>query len=90
MDETLTLTVYPGADGNAFLYQDDGETFDFRTGAYTRIEMKWSETSRRLDLRLATGSRMLNPDGMPMWIRLAGSDAKKQLTFHGHDVSITL
>ncbi len=90
VDETLTLTVYPGADGNAFLYQDDGETFDFRTGAYTRIEMKWSETSRRLDLRLATGSRMLNPDGMPMWIRLAGSDAKKQLTFHGHDVSITL
>jgi alpha-glucosidase/alpha-D-xyloside xylohydrolase len=90
VDETLTLTIYPGADGSAFLYQDDGETFDFRTGAYTRVEMRWNESSRRLDLRLAPGSRMLKPDGMPMWICLAGSDAKKQRTFHGHDLSIAL
>ena len=90
LDEPLTLTIYPGADGSAFLYQDDGATFDFRTGAYTRVEMRWNESSHRLDLRLAPGSRMLKPDGMPMWIRLVGSDAKKQLTFHGHDLSIAL
>lgn len=90
LDETLTLTTYPGADGSAFLYQDDGETFDFRGGACTRVEMRWNEGARELGLHLAPGSSMLNPEGMPMWIGLAGSDAKKQVTFHGHDLSIPL
>ncbi|MGB9029385.1 MAG: TIM-barrel domain-containing protein, partial [Acidobacteriaceae bacterium] len=90
VEETLTLTIYPGADGSAFLYRDDGETFDFRHGAFTRVEMRWSEEGRRLGLHLAPGSRILNPRGMPMRIGLAGSDANRQVTFHGHDLSISL
>jgi alpha-glucosidase/alpha-D-xyloside xylohydrolase len=90
VDETLTLTIYPGADGNAFLYQDDGATFDFRSGAYTRIEVRWNERTRELGLHLAPGSRMLHPEGMPMLIGLAGSDAKKQVIFHGLDLAIRL
>jgi alpha-glucosidase/alpha-D-xyloside xylohydrolase len=34
VDGPLTLTVYPGAGGSGFLYEDDGETFDFRQGAF--------------------------------------------------------
>jgi alpha-glucosidase/alpha-D-xyloside xylohydrolase len=90
VDETLTLTIYPGADGNAFLYQDDGATFDFRSGAYTRIEVRWNERAGELGLHLAPGSRMLHPEGMPMLIALAGSDAKKQVIFHGLDLAIRL
>ena len=89
-DETLTITIYPGTDGSAFLYQDDGETFDFRQGAYTQIEMRWHDGVRRLELRLASGSRMLRPGGMPMRIGLAGSDAVKPVTFHGHNLSVPL
>jgi len=89
-DETLNVTVYPGADGNAFLYQDDGETFDFRHGAWTRVEMRWSNEARRLELRPAPGSRMLHSEGLRLSIGIAGSDTRKSVTFHGPSLSIAL
>lgn len=90
VDETIALTIYPGADGSAFLYQDDGETFDFRRGAWTRVDMRWNDGSRQLALHLTPGSRMLHPEGMQFSIGLAGSDARKSVAFHGPHLSITL
>lgn len=90
VDEPLTITVYSGADGSAFLYQDDGETFDFHNGAYTRVEMLWHDERRRLDLHLAPGSRMLQSGGMPLQISLAGSDTRKPVTFHGRPLTLEL
>jgi alpha-glucosidase (family GH31 glycosyl hydrolase) len=90
VDEPLTITIYPGADGNAFLYQDDGETFNFRSGEYTRVEMLWHDRARRLDLRLVPGSRMLRSGGMPLQITLAGSDARRFVTFHGRPLTVAL
>jgi alpha-glucosidase/alpha-D-xyloside xylohydrolase len=90
VDEPLTLTVYPGVDGGGFLYQDDGETFNFRSGQSMRMEMHWTESTRRLDLRLAKGTRMLTPGGMAFRTRLAGSQSTQTVRFDGHPLSITL
>jgi alpha-glucosidase len=35
----LTLRVFPGDDCHGDVYQDDGKSFDFRTGAYLRMNM---------------------------------------------------
>ena len=35
--EPLLLRVYPGADGATTHYEDDGTSFDYRNGAFTRI-----------------------------------------------------
>ena len=59
VDGPLTLTVFPGDSGNGFLYDDDGESFNFRNGEFMRIEMQWDDTARKLALRLASGMRML-------------------------------
>ena len=90
VDGPLTLTIYPGADGTSFLYQDDGESFNFRNGEFTRLEMHWHDAARRLELRLTPGSRMPAAGSLPLEVRLAGSATPRSTTFSGHPVSITL
>ena len=90
VDEPMTLTVFPGTDGSGFLYQDDGETFNFRNGQSMRIEMRWTESTRRLDLRLAKGTRMLAAGPIALRTRLAGSQSTQKVRFDGHPLSITL
>jgi alpha-glucosidase/alpha-D-xyloside xylohydrolase len=85
----LTLNVYPGIDGQASLYEDDGVSFDFRKGQYMRIEMQWKDSSRRLTLALASGSRIMKPGPIDIEIRLAGTEKTKRVLFHGQPLSIT-
>lgn len=89
VDEPLTITVYPGADGRASLYKDDGETFDFRKGEFMQLEMAWRDAEKRLDLRLAKG-RMMDEKGIPLRVRLAGSDSAKPVVFHGRPLEVSL
>jgi alpha-glucosidase len=85
-----TLTVYPGTDGHCFLYDDDGESFNFRNGEFMRIEMHWSDAQRRLALKLAPGARMLRPTPLPMDVQLATGGGTKSITFDGRPLSVTL
>ena len=90
VDEPLTITVYPGADGSSLLYQDDGETFNFRNGEFTLVEMHWDDASRHLHLHLAAGSRIIEPQGLSLKMGLAGSDTLKSVTFQGRPLSVAL
>lgn len=56
-DEPVTLTIYPGADGKFSWYEDDGSSFRYRQGEFTRIECAWADRSRKLTLAWAAGSR---------------------------------
>jgi alpha-glucosidase len=85
-----TLTVYPGADGVAFLYEDDGATFDFRKGEFMCIEMRWTDAARRLELELAPGSKVLETKPIRLEVELAGGTRRKSLAFSGQPLSITL
>jgi alpha-glucosidase len=87
-DEPLTLVVYPGADGSSSLYEDDGRTFDYRGGAWMRINMTWRQASRQLSLRLAPGSRMLPPATRPINVRLAGTQATTSIRFSGQPIDV--
>jgi alpha-glucosidase (family GH31 glycosyl hydrolase) len=86
----VTLTIYPGADGTNFLYEDDGETFDFRNGHSMLLEMQWTDASRKLNLQLAHGSKLMRPANMEIAIRLAGTEVTKQILFDGHPFSVVL
>jgi alpha-glucosidase/alpha-D-xyloside xylohydrolase len=82
----LTLVVYPGSDGSFLLYEDDGQTFDYRKGEWMGIAMQWRDAQRRLTLQLAPGSRMLPPAKRAIEVRLAGSTATKPVVFTGQTV----
>jgi alpha-glucosidase (family GH31 glycosyl hydrolase) len=86
----LTLQIYPGADAAFTLYEDDGRTFEYRKGAWMRIEMAWRDRDRRLTLRLAPGSRMLPPLRREIVVRVAGETATRPVVFEGKSIDIRM
>jgi alpha-glucosidase len=89
VDGPLTLLVHPGANGAFSLYEDDGNTFNYRNGEFMRIQMTWDDHRRRLRMRLAPGSRMLGGK-RPIVVRLAGSKTSREVAFHGKPVEVKL
>lgn len=90
VDGPITVTVFPGYDGFSSLYEDDGETFNFRNGQYMRLEMRWQEKARKLTLTLARNSRMLRPTPLQLQVKMAGAEHAKQVEFNGDPVVIAL
>lgn len=90
VDGPLTLVVYPGADGVASVYEDDGRSFDYKRGEWMRIEMIWRDRARTLTLRLAPGSKMLEPRRRAIDVRVAGSAQVRSVTFEGKTVELRL
>lgn len=94
VDAPMTLVIYPGADGSYTLYEDDGISFAYRSGAWVKTEMKWDDAERRLNLRLAPGSRpgtpALPPRQRPFEVRVAGEKATRTIEFAGQPITTTL
>jgi alpha-glucosidase (family GH31 glycosyl hydrolase) len=90
VDGPITFIIYPGSDGIAFLYDDDGESFDFRRGQFMRMDMHWVNGTRTLEMRLAPGARMLRPEPLPLEIKLAGSATARTTVFNGTAQSVKI
>ena len=58
--DALELRVYPGADGQFTLYEDEFEGYGYEQGHYTEIPMQWDEASQTLTI----GARRGEYDGM--------------------------
>jgi alpha-D-xyloside xylohydrolase len=48
--DPIELRVYPGADGDFTLYEDDNNTYDYEKGAYTTIPIHWNDAARTLTI----------------------------------------
>ena len=90
VDAPLSLVVYPGADGAASVYEDDGRTFEYRKGVWMRMEMSWRNAERRLRLRLASGSRMMPPERRKIEVRVAGERATRSVVFEGKPLDVKM
>ena len=88
VEDPLEVRIYPGADADFTLYEDDGETYAYEKGAFTRIPMRWDEAKRTLTVGPRAGSfpkmlatRHLNvvlPDG-----------TRKASTYSGEKLEVT-
>jgi alpha-glucosidase/alpha-D-xyloside xylohydrolase len=90
VDGPLQLFVHPGADGAFSLYEDDGKSFDFRKGAFMRLNIAWNDAQRKLSIRPAKGSRMLGPAARPMTVHVTGESAVHEIVFHGQALEVKL
>ena len=88
-DAPLALQIYPGSDGNFFLYEDDGSTFDFRRGEWMSIQAYWNDRRRNLTLRLAPGSQMLPPRSRKIEVRIVSEKTVRPITFAGRPVEFS-
>ena len=54
--DPVTLFVYAGADGAFTLYEDDGLTYGYEKGAFSRIPIRWDDATGRLTIGTREGS----------------------------------
>jgi alpha-glucosidase/alpha-D-xyloside xylohydrolase len=87
VDEPVSITVYPGADGQFQLYEDDGLSFNHRRGEWMGIDMSWNDARRALSLKLADGSRMLPPLTRPIKVKLEGQ--QREVSFNGRPIEVS-
>ena len=84
--DELELRVYPGADGQFVLYEDEGDNYNYEKGAYSIIPIKWNERTRTLTIGERQGSfkgmlqqrrfNIVTPDGKRQSVDY---DGKEQL-----------
>ena len=54
--DPVTLFVYAGADGTFTLYEDDGLTYGYEKGAFSRIPLRWNDATATLTIGKRQGS----------------------------------
>ena len=84
------MAVYPGADVQFVLYEDDGTTFDFQKSELMKIRCEWKDSIRELTLQLEKGSKLLPPAPRKFKARVAPSTETREMTFEGKVVKARL
>jgi alpha-D-xyloside xylohydrolase len=54
--DTLEIRVYPGADGEFTLYEDENDNYDYEKGMYSTITFKWDDAKKVLTINDRKGS----------------------------------
>ena len=82
--DNLELRVYPGADGQFVLYEDEGDSYNYEKGAYSIINIKWNERARTLTIGTRQGTfkgmlqerrfTILTPEGKQQTINYDGKE----------------
>lgn len=58
--DPIEIRIYPGADGNFILYEDENNNYDYEKGNYSTIEFTWNDETKILKI----GKRHGNFPGM--------------------------
>jgi alpha-glucosidase (family GH31 glycosyl hydrolase) len=90
VDGPLTVWVHPGADGTFSLYEDDGKTFNYRKGEFSRLEMAWNDRRRQLTLRLGTNSKLFAAARKNITVRVAGESTSREIVFERKPIVVQL
>ena len=86
--EPVTLTVYPGANGRAMWFQDEGDGFGYEKGDYTQIECAWNDGAKTLMLTADAKGKV--PSGVAVKVALAGAKESRSITLSGRVTTVKL
>jgi alpha-D-xyloside xylohydrolase len=54
--DPIELRVYTGADAEFYIYEDEGDNYNYEKGVYSIIPLKWEEKTKTLTIGQRTGS----------------------------------
>lgn len=89
-EEPLTFVVYPGTKSSCTIYEDDGNSFNYRRGEWMKIGARWDGDERKLSVRLLPGSRMLPPLRRKMEVRLVPEKGTRAFEFEGRGITVSI
>ena len=82
--DELELRIYPGADGQFVLYEDEGDNYNYEKGSYSTILIKWNERTRALTIGERQGEFkgmlqqrrfiVVTPDGKRQTVSYSGKE----------------
>jgi alpha-D-xyloside xylohydrolase len=52
----LEIRIYPGADGEFTLYEDENDNYDYEKGVYSTITFTWDDAKKELTINDRKGS----------------------------------
>ncbi|WP_394674086.1 TIM-barrel domain-containing protein [uncultured Chryseobacterium sp.] len=80
--DQLTVKIYPGADADFVLYEDEFDNYNYEKGAFTEIPFHWNEKSKTLTVEARKGKfngmiekrnfSLLLPDGQQKTVSYSG------------------
>ena len=73
----LTLNIYPGADADFTLYEDEGDNYNYERGECTEIAMHWDDQAHALTIMPRNGSFRGMLKSRTFNLNLIGSKSKK-------------
>jgi alpha-glucosidase/alpha-D-xyloside xylohydrolase len=84
--EPLKVRIYPGADGVFSLYEDDGSSFRYEQGEFTRIACAWDDGRRTLTLKGDPKGRL--PQDRVFNLEIVGHAEGKRIKLSGGTMSV--
>jgi alpha-glucosidase/alpha-D-xyloside xylohydrolase len=84
--EPTTLQIYPGANGELTLYDDDGESLGYLDGSdpkTTWLRAQWDDHSRRLSIEPDRRMNKWRGNKRKFTVKIAGSAVSKTIAFGG-------
>ena len=86
----VTLTVYPGADGDFMLYDDAGDGSGYEQGECARVALHWDDATRVLTIAAREGSYPGMPRTRRFLLRMAGREEEVPVIYDGRGVCIAM
>ncbi|MCR4995554.1 MAG: glycoside hydrolase family 31 protein [Bacteroidales bacterium] len=90
--DNLELRVYPGADGQFMLYEDEGDNYNYERGQYTEIPIRWNDRTRTLVIGARKGQYpgMLQRRRFTVVLPGQALSAGKSVEYSGQETTVKL
>src|SRR5574344_1279357 len=87
--DNLEIRIYPGADGDFTLYEDEGDNYNYEKGMYATIHFHWDNANNTLTIGKQKGNypgiikdrqfNIVTPNGKKYHINYNGSEIKAHI-----------
>lgn len=84
----LTLQVYPGADAEFVLYEDEGDNYNCEQGQYSQIRLSWNDKKQTLTLGAREGSYPGMSETRTFLVKCG--DKELRVTYDGHLLKVRM
>ena len=86
--DNLELFIYPGANGEFTLYEDENDNYNYEKGAFSTIKMTWNDKAKTLTI----GKRKGSFEGMlktrTFKVKLINTNEIKEIAYTGNELNI--
>jgi alpha-D-xyloside xylohydrolase len=90
--DNLEIRVYPGANGEFTLYEDENDNYNYEKGAFSTITFYWNDATKTLTINDRKGSftGMLATRKFNIVVVSAAKKVEKTVTYTGKSTKIKL